>query len=220
MVYGICKSLHFVLISILKCPNLLELGLYIEDDFILSIKKGKGTVVPWGFSHFSGKYLLLTSPAVKKKPWKIVSQTRNGDGLPSKSTLCLGAFTLKANFLNVLLPCPNVSQFHCISMTAFIDKCIPFKVCTVYTWDLLNECKNNSSHSNIHLFTQKNNFFQEVEVIYKIFHSGTLQSGHVIKYIHQHNSIFVPETVSTNVEMGPLVAPFLHRIKRDITSVG
>lgn len=67
VVYGICKSLHFVLISILKCPNLLELGLYIEDDFILSIKKGKGTVVPWGFSHFSGKYLLLTSPAVKKK---------------------------------------------------------------------------------------------------------------------------------------------------------
>lgn len=70
VVYGICKSLHFVLISILKCPNLLELGLYIEDDFILSIKKGKGTVVPWGFSHFSGKYLLLTSPAVKKKTLK------------------------------------------------------------------------------------------------------------------------------------------------------
>lgn len=63
-------------------------------------------------------------------------------------------------------------------------------------------------------------FFQEVEVIYKIFHSGTSKSGHVIKYIHQHNSIFVPETVSTNVEMGPLVALFLHRIKRDITSVG
>lgn len=66
VVYGICKSLNFVLISILKCPNLLELGLYMEDDFILSIKKGKGTVVPWGFPHFSRKYLLLTSPAVKK----------------------------------------------------------------------------------------------------------------------------------------------------------
>lgn len=77
VVYGICKSLHFVLISILKCPNLLELGLYIEDDFILSIKKGKKTVVPWGFSHFSGKYLLLTSPAVKKKKKTLKDRVTN-----------------------------------------------------------------------------------------------------------------------------------------------
>lgn len=194
VVYGICKSLHFVLISILKCPNLLELGLYIEDDFILSIKKGKRTVVPWGFSHFSGKYLLLTSPAVKKKTKTLKDRVTNQKW--RWSAFKVNVVPRSLNFLNVLLPCPNVSQFHYISMTAFIDKCIPFKVCTVYT------CKNNFSHSNIHLFTQKNIFFQEVEVIYKIFHSGTLQSGHVITYIHQHNSIFVPETVSTNVDTG------------------